>query len=189
MLFFCWCCHQRNNNSHLSSCSSASTPIKKSSNLVNTVTSSPFRSSIIPNNINKPNQRHIHSSSSSTNTNFTNTYLRQTLLKSDLKRPLIHLPSPGNSLGEIPFTNIRFLQELGEGKNKPSSSRFISYYFISGEYGRIYKGELIDSSNKCIIKTLQIEHATQQNREEYAREIESKIIIFHLINFICVFLR
>ena len=160
LLLFCWCCHQRNNNSHLSSCSSTSTPIKKTSHLVNTVTSSPFRSSIISKNISKPNQRPIHSSSSSTNTNFTNTYLRQSLLKSDIKRPLIQLPSPGSLLQEIPATNIRFLQELGEG-----------------EYGRIYKGELIDNSNKCIIKTLQIESATQQNREEYAREIESKSFV------------
>ncbi len=60
--------------------------------------------------------------------------------------------------------------------------------FFSGEYGRIYKGELIDSSNKCIIKTLQTEYATQQNREEYSREIESKkyrksvfFRIFHLV--------
>lgn len=121
MLVFCWCCHQRNNNSHLSSCSSTSTPIKKPSHLVNTVTSSPFRSSITNNN-NKQSQRPIHSSSSSsTNTNLTNTYLRQTLLKSDIKRPNIHLPSPGNSLWEIPFTNIRFLQELGEGKNQKFS--------------------------------------------------------------------
>jgi hypothetical protein len=119
MLFICWCCHQRNNKSHLSSCSSTSTPIKKSSHLVNTVTSSPFRSSIITTNNNnkKQNQNHIHSSSSSTNTNFTNTYLRQTLLKSEIKRPNIHLPSTGNFLCEIQFTNIRFLQELGEGKN------------------------------------------------------------------------
>jgi len=116
MLIFCWCCHQRNNNSHLSSCSSTSTPIKKSSHLINTVTSSPFRSSITTNT--KQNLRPIHSSSSSTNTNFTNTYLRQTLLKSEIKRPNNHLPSLENSLGDIPFTNIRFLQELGEGKNK-----------------------------------------------------------------------
>lgn len=113
MLFFCWCCHQRNSNSQLSSCSSSSTPIKKTSHLVNTVTSSPFRSAIITN---KTNPRHGHSSSSSTNTNFTNTYLRQTLLKSDIQRPVIHLPSPGITLGEISFANIRFLQELGEGK-------------------------------------------------------------------------
>ena len=45
--------------------------------------------------------------------------------------------------------------------------------FFSGEFGRIYKGELVDSSTKCIVKTLQTEHATPQNREEYAREIES----------------
>ncbi|CAF3502595.1 unnamed protein product [Rotaria sp. Silwood1] len=155
MVFLCWCCHYRNNNSHLSTCSSTSTPIKKSSHLINTVTSSPFRSSITT-NMHKPNPRHIPSSSSSTNTNFTNTYLRQTLLKTESKHPNIHHHSlTENSLCEIPFTNIRFLQELGEG-----------------DYGRIYKGELIDSSNKCIIKTLQAEYATQQNREEYSREIE-----------------
>lgn len=154
MLLFCWCCHQKTTNSHLSSCSSTSTPIKKTSHLVNTVTSSPFRASITAPN--KFNARNIQSSSSSsTNTNFTNTYLRQTLLKSEAKRPVIHLPSPGNSLNDITYTNIRFLQELGEG-----------------EFGRIYKGELIDSSMKCIIKTFQNENATQQNREEYSREIE-----------------
>jgi hypothetical protein len=173
MLIFCWCCHQRNNNSHLSSCSSTSTPIKKSSHLVNTVTSSPFRSSIAATS-SKPNPRQIHSSSSSTNTNFTNTYLRQTLLKSEIQRPTIHLPTPGNSLGEIPFANIRFLQELGEGKTTKDSFVIITYLYISGEYGRIYKGELNDNSAKCIIKTLQNENATQQNREEYSREIESK---------------
>jgi hypothetical protein len=118
MLIFCWCCHQRNNNSHLSSCSSTSTPIKKTSHLVNTITSSPFHSSITATNNNKQNPRHIHSSSSSSNTNFTNTYLRQTLLKSDVKRTNNHLPLPGNSLCEISFTNIRFLQELGEGKHE-----------------------------------------------------------------------
>lgn len=154
MLIFCWCCHQKTSNSHLSSCSSTSTPIKKTSHLVNTVTSSPFRSSITAPN--KFNPRHIHSSASSTNTNFTNTYLRQTLLKSEVKRPIVHLPSAGNSLNDISFANIRFLQELGEG-----------------EFGRIYKGELIDSSMKCMIKTFQNENATQQNREEYSREIES----------------
>ncbi|CAF3544593.1 unnamed protein product [Adineta steineri] len=168
MLFFCWCCHQRNNNSHLSSCSSTSTPIKKTSHLVNTVTSSPFRSSITTHNI-KQNQHHIiPSSSSSTNTNFTNTYLRQTLLKNETKRPIIHLPLPGPSLSEISFTNIRFLQEIGDG-----------------EYGKIYKGELIDNANKCLIKTLQIDYATQQNREEYAREIEIFRHIRH-INISCL---
>ena len=45
--------------------------------------------------------------------------------------------------------------------------------FLTGEYGRIYKGELIDSGNKCIIKALQVEYATQQNHEEYSREVES----------------
>ncbi|UJR30656.1 hypothetical protein I4U23_018180 [Adineta vaga] len=169
LLFLCWCCRHRNNKSHLSSCSSTSTPIKKSSHIVNTVTSSPFRSSIAPNH-SKPNQRHmLPSSSSSTNTNFTNTYLRQSLLKTESKRPLIgHLPSPGSTLSEISFTNIRFLQELGEG-----------------EYGRIYKGELVDSSTKCIIKTLQTEFATPQNREEYAREIEIFRHIRH-VNISCL---
>ena len=133
MLFFCWCCHQRNSNSQLSSCSSSSTPIKKTSHLVNTVTSSPFRSAIVTN---KSNPRHGHSSSSSTNTNFTNTYLRQTLLKSEIKRPMIHLPSPGITLGEIPFTNIRFLQELGEG-NTPFSMHRINH-LICSHFRRIW---------------------------------------------------
>jgi hypothetical protein len=131
MLFVCWCCHHRNNNSHLSSCSSASTPIKKSSHLVNTVTSSPFRSSVTTKNI-KQNQRHLPSSSSSTNTNFTNTYLRQTLLKTELKRPQnLHLSPSGNSLCEIPFINIRFLQELGEGEKTPSIYKGYFYILIS----------------------------------------------------------
>ena len=117
-VFFCWCCHHRNNTSHLSSCSSTSTPIKKSSHLVNTVTSSPFRSSIVAHHA-KPLQRPLPSSSSSSaNTNLTNAYLRQTLLRSEAKRPTNHLlPSPGASLPDIPLTNIRFLQELGEGMN------------------------------------------------------------------------
>ncbi|CAF5051315.1 unnamed protein product, partial [Rotaria socialis] len=34
------------------------------------------------------------------------------------------------------------------------------------------KGEFVDSSQKCIIKTLQTEFASPQNREEYSREIE-----------------
>jgi hypothetical protein len=55
------------------------------------------------------------SSSSSTNTNLTNIYQRQIFRKTD---PSKYLPSVGNSLCEIPFTNIRFLQEIGEGKNK-----------------------------------------------------------------------
>ena len=116
LIFFCWCCHHRNNRSHLSSYSSTSTPIKKkSSHLVNTVTSSPFRSTMITAN-GKLNQRQLPSSSSSSaNTNFTNTYLRQTLLKSESKRPAMHVPSPGISFNEVPFMNIRFLQELGEG--------------------------------------------------------------------------
>ena len=54
-----------------------------------------------------------------------------------------------------------------------SNSYFIVFSYFSGEYGRIYKGELIDSGHKCIIKTLQSDYATQNVREEYGREIES----------------
>ncbi|CAF3313997.1 unnamed protein product [Rotaria socialis] len=155
MVIICWCYHRKNNNnSHLSTCSSTSTPIKKSTHLINTVTSSPFRPSITT-NINKPNPRYIPSSSSSSNTYFTNTHLRQTLLKSEIKHPNFQNPLSESSLAEIPFTNIRILQELGEG-----------------DFGRIYKGEFVDSSQKCIIKTLQTEFASPQNREEYSREIE-----------------
>ena len=73
LLIFCCYHHRNNNNSHLSTCSSTSTSIKKSSHLINTVTSSPFRPSITA-NVNKPNPRYIPSSSSSTNTNFTNIF-------------------------------------------------------------------------------------------------------------------
>jgi hypothetical protein len=57
--------------------------------------------------------------------------------------------------------------------------------FILGEYGRIYKGELIDNPIKCLIKSLQTDNATPQNREEYTHEIESKTTIqsFEEINF------
>lgn len=115
-IIFCWCCHQRNNNSHLSSCSTSSTPIKKPSHLVNTVTSSPFRSSIVATHPSKSHPRHFPpSSSSSANTNLTNAYLRQTLLRSEAKRPTLPIPLPNHSLGEISYSNIRLLQELGEG--------------------------------------------------------------------------
>ncbi len=52
------------------------------------------------------------SSSSSTNTNLTNINYRQLFLRKESK----YLPSAGNSLCEIPLRNIRFLQEIGEGK-------------------------------------------------------------------------
>ena len=58
---------------------------------------SPFHSTV--------HQNIISSSSSSTNTNFTNMNHRQMGLG-------------GHSLCEIPFANIRFLQEIGEGKNE-----------------------------------------------------------------------
>lgn len=66
--------------------------------------------------------RHItSSSSSSTNTNLTNIHHRQILFKVESK----YHPSVNNSLCEIPFTNIRFLQEIGEGKRK---KEFISVF-------------------------------------------------------------
>lgn len=115
-IILCWCCHQRNNNSHLSSCSTSSTPIKKSSHLVNTVTSSPFRSAITATHPNKSHQRHFPpSSSSSANTNVSNAHLRQTLLRSEVKRATLPVPLPNHSPAEIPYSNIRLLQELGEG--------------------------------------------------------------------------
>lgn len=56
----------------------------------------------------------------------------------------------------------------------PCVERTSIHFLVEGDFGRIYKGELIDTSNKCIIKTLQAENASPLNREEYAREIESK---------------
>ena len=58
---------------------------------------SPFHSTV--------HQNIISSSSSSTNTNFTNLNHRQMGLS-------------GHALCEIPFTNIRFLQEIGEGNSE-----------------------------------------------------------------------
>jgi hypothetical protein len=43
-----------------------------------------------------------------------------------------------------------------------------------GEYGRIYKGELVDTTtHQCLIKSLQMDCTTEQTRDEYEREIES----------------
>ena len=181
-IVLCWCCHQRNNNSHLSSCSTSSTPIKKSTHLVNTVTSSPFRSSILTTHPTKSHQRHFPpSSSSSANTNLTNAYLRQTLLRSEVKRPTLPIPLPNHSLTEISYSNIRFLQELGEGLLKKNIENVVIFhFFFSGEFGRISKGELIDNGSKCLIKSLQTDFANEQNREEFAREIESMSMISSL---------
>ncbi len=42
-------------------------------------------------------------------------------------------------------------------------------FFLLGEFGRIYIGELIDNTNKCIIKKLENENFKQ----DYLHEIES----------------
>jgi hypothetical protein len=42
-------------------------------------------------------------------------------------------------------------------------------FFLSGEFGKIYIGELINNTTKCIIKTLENEKVKQ----DYSREIES----------------
>ncbi len=82
------CCCDQNHKKHLSSST------KKSS--------SPIHHNI------------TSSSSSTTNTNSTNIHYRQIYFKPESK----YLPSAGNSLYEIPFTNIRFLQEIGEGRKE-----------------------------------------------------------------------
>jgi hypothetical protein len=74
----------------------------------------------------------------------------------------------GHSLCEIPFTNIRFLQEIGEGKYEIEGFSF-DHFFRSGEFGRIYIGELMDCTTKCIIKTLE----NEKKKQDYSREIES----------------
>ncbi len=43
------------------------------------------------------------------------------------------------------------------------------FFFLLGEFGRIYIGELIDNTSKCIIKTLEDE----KSKQDYSREIES----------------
>ncbi|CAF0791486.1 unnamed protein product [Rotaria sp. Silwood1] len=158
LILFCYCCYRnQNNKSHLSSSSIALSPRIKSSCLANPIPPSPCQSPIII----KQNHHHIRSLSSSptTNTKLTHIYHRQTSLQPESNHQQIYFPSGVNALYEIPFTNVRFLQEIGQG-----------------EFGRIYIGELIDSKTKCVIKTLENEHAKQ----DYLREIE----IFHHIHHI-----
>ena len=97
------------------------------------------------------------SSSSSTNTNVTNIHRHQIR---------------GNSLYEIPLANIRFLEQIGEGKLLRFKYIFIN--FVSGEFGKMYVGELVDNKNKCIIKSLKNENI----KHDYLREIESMKINF-----------
>jgi len=109
---------------------------------------SPFHSTI--------HQNIVSSSSSSTNTNY-----RQIGLQTESK----YL---GHLLSEIPFANIRFLQEIGEGKNEMDFS-IDNFFFFSGEFGRIYIGELMDCTTKCLIKTFE----NEKMKQDYSREIES----------------
>ncbi|CAF1550284.1 unnamed protein product [Adineta ricciae] len=155
LIFYYRCCHKQSHDSHSSSYSTTITPIKKTCHLLNPIPSSVFHSSI---NI-IPNHHHniTSSSSSSTNTNLTNLHYRQALLKPDSHTRQTRLPSGDNSLCEISPANIRFVQEIGEG-----------------EFGQIFIGEFVNSTDKCIIKTLQNESIKQ----DYLREIE----IFHHIH-------
>ncbi|UJR15936.1 hypothetical protein I4U23_002856 [Adineta vaga] len=161
LLLYYRCCHRRNSNIHSSSYSTSLTPIKKSCHLLNPIPSSIFHSSI---NI-IPNHNNITtSSSSSTNTNLTNLHYRQTLLKPDVQPQQTYRSSGNNSLCEISSNNIQFLQEIGEG-----------------EFGQIFIGEFVNSTDKCIIKTLQNENVKQ----DYLREIEIFHHIYH-INISCL---
>ncbi|CAF3750928.1 unnamed protein product [Adineta steineri] len=159
LLLYYHCCHNRNNEIHTSS---TITPMKKSSHLLNSIpTSSPFHSTV---NIIQNHHNITSSSSSSTNTHLTNLHYRQPLLKSESIYRQTYLPSGGNSLGEISSTNIRFLQELGEG-----------------EFGQLYIGELINNSNKCMIKMLQ----NEKFKQDYLHEIEIFNQIHH-VNISCL---
>lgn len=112
------------------------------------------------------------SSSASTNTSLSNKNHRQALLKTEAIYQQIQLPSISDALREIPFTNIRFLEEIGEGKVSIFNRLFDLFIenFALGEFGRIFIGELINSETKCIVKTLEKENV----KNEYLREVESK---------------
>ncbi|CAF0819812.1 unnamed protein product [Rotaria sordida] len=160
ILFFYCCYRNRKKKNHLSSSSIVSTPRIKPSCLVNPIPSSPI---IIKQN--HYHHQHIKSSSSPiTNIKLPSLHHRQTLLQPESNYQETYLPLSGNTIYEIPMTNIRFLQEIGQG-----------------EFGRIYIGELIESNNKCIIKTLENEH----NKQDYLREIEIFRHI-HQINLSCL---
>ncbi|CAF0795139.1 unnamed protein product [Didymodactylos carnosus] len=154
MIIFCCCRRSVTSSRHLSS-SSSSTPIKK--------TSSSLSASSSP----KQNQQYFSkknliltssSSSAATNTTQTHPSKQNSLLKSTQYTRIQNNNINGNL--EIPFTNIRFLEEFGEG-----------------DYGRIYTGEIIGFNNstsipaKCLIKTLHTD-CNQQLKDEYARELE-----------------
>ena len=95
----------------------------------------------------------LSSSSSSSNT-------RQPLLTS----------TDSNILCELSPEKIRFLQEIGQGTaERVRESEMCSPVRCLGEFGRVYLGEFTDSDERCLVKTLQTEKAT----EEYLREIES----------------
>ncbi|CAF2913501.1 unnamed protein product [Rotaria sp. Silwood2] len=162
LILFIYCCYRhRKNKNHLSSSSIALSPRIKTC-LVNPTQSSPYHSPIII----KRSHHQVRSLSSSpiTNTKLTNLHYRQTSLQPESNYQQTYLPFGGNVLYEVPFTNVRFLQEIGQG-----------------EFGQIYIGELIDSKSQCIVKTLENEHAKQ----EYLREIEIFRHIHH-INISCL---
>lgn len=147
LLFFYCCCHHRTKGSH----SSTFTRAKEASHL-----SSPLHST---------HQAILSSSSSSTNTRVTNVSVRQTLLN----KTSSHLSKEMNILCEISAEKIRFLQEIGEGIVQSMTS-MKSLCSSSGEFGRIYLGEFIDTNERCVVKTLQTESGT----EDYLQEIESR---------------
>ena len=110
-----FCYYYRRRQSHR-----LSTSLKQSSHLANTHLLLPFHSI-------QPATNHLHmpsSASSSTHTNLTNLHLRQTLLHNESEDPA----TIGDVLCEISASNVRFLQEIGEGKPSPVS--FVSRHFL-----------------------------------------------------------
>ncbi|CAF0989754.1 unnamed protein product [Rotaria magnacalcarata] len=156
LLSYCYYYNRNQHKNRLSPFSSKLSPRKQSSPLVNPIQSSPYHTPI---NIRQNNQLVNSSSSASAHTNLSCLNHRQTLHKSESNYQQIYFSSVNNVQHEIPFTNIRFLEEIGEG-----------------EFGRIFIGEVIDSENKCIIKTLQNENV----EKEYFREIEIFRHIHHI---------
>ncbi|CAM4946838.1 unnamed protein product [Rotaria socialis] len=156
LLSYCYYYNRSQHKNRLSSCSPKLSPRKQSSRSLTPTQSSPYQTPI---NIRQNNQLTNSSASASMHTNLSFLNHRQTLHKAESNYQQIYFSAVNNAQREIPFTNIRFLEEIGEG-----------------EFGRIFIGEIIDSENKCIIKTLQNENV----KKEYLREIEIFRHIHHI---------
>lgn len=119
ILFFGCCYLTRRRKAHLYSCSSSLEQKNKSSSILTPIQSSPLHSPISITQIH-PHHQNIKSSSSavSTYTNFTNIHQRQSYLKLESDHLQRCIPFGDDLIYDVPITNIRFLEEIGQGKGK-----------------------------------------------------------------------